>query len=284
MEEEENKIKGGVIIMGSLFWENEKNCVKGKEAEGRARRVWRKNNLDISKTKTIPLPIRYGRFSGKDNRENTYTMVLSRDYLNRLGTALVVPFKKPFLINGKTKIREQIKNLAKVEGIQRANQKVFAKCWSAISIWINPNSQYFEQLRNYWLKNIVRNKKNIYGYSGKSYEWTDGTLLDKDVQLQLSIVSDLDFLLCTYILPKYTDTPNYNDCDRVQNMGNGYPTAEMIGKAIAASQPPYITYFAENIVNGIVTADDEEIFKYTPKTYYVRTYASRILTDGFFSC
>ena len=41
----------------------------------------------------------------------------------------------------------------------------------------------------------------------------------------------------------------------------------MIGEAISNSKPPYVTYFAENRVNGIVTADDEELFKFLPKTY-----------------
>ena len=68
-------------------------------------------------------------------------------------------------------------------------------------MWVNPNSQYFNQLKNYWLKNVVGKRDNagnfIYGYSGKNYEWSDGTLLDQNFQLQLPIVSDLDFLLCT---------------------------------------------------------------------------------------
>ncbi len=254
--------------MGSLFWEDERNCVRGKENEkvGRARRTWRENNLDLSQTKRIPMPIRYGRISSEDSRKSTYTMVLSRDYLNRLGTALVVPFRKPFLINEKTKIREQIKKLAKVEGIQKTKEKVFAKCWSAISTWINPNNQYSNQLRNYWVHNIVG--RNVHGYANKNFGWSDGTLLDNDFQLQLPITSDLDFLLCTYMLPKYKNITPYRECgDRVQNMQNVYPSAQMIGKAIAASTPPYITYFAENRVNGIITADDEEIFKYISKTY-----------------
>ncbi len=240
-----NEIKGGVIIMGSLFWEDEKNCVKGKEEVGKKRRIWRENNLDLSQTKRIPLPIRYGRISSQDSRKSTYTMVLSREYLKHLGTALVVPFRNSFLINEKTKIREQIIRLAKVEGIQKDNQEMFAKCWSAISIWINPNSQYLNQLRNYWLKNII--EKQTHEYSGKCYEWSDGTLLDNNFQLQLPIVSELDFLLCTYILPKYSNTQNYQECSgRIQNMTQDYPTSQMIGEAISSSNPPYVTYFAEN--------------------------------------
>lgn len=258
MKKVNHTIKGGVIVMGSLFWEDEKNCVQGKEKEGLARRIWRRNNLDLPQKKKVQLPIRYGRFSGADNRKNTYTMVFSRDYLTRLGTGLVIPFKKNFLLNQKTKIREQIKRLAKVEGIRKVNETVLAKCWSAVSIWINPNSQCHDLIRNYWLRNIVG--QNKHGYSGKSYEWSDGTLLDQNFQLQLQIGSDLDFLLCTYILPKYEEVANYNDCRRTQNMQSGYPTSQMIGEAISKSG--YSTYFCQNRVSGIVTADDDEIFKH----------------------
>ena len=259
--------------MGSLFWEDEKNCVRGNEEVGRARRIWRKNNLDLSQTERIPMPTRYGRISSEKSRKSTYTMILSRYYLTKLGTALVVPFKENFLINKKTKIKEQIKRLAKVEGIQGNNQRVFAKCWGAISVWINPNSQYLDQLRNYWINNIINkidsNGSDIHGYQGKHYSWNDGTLLDNNFQLQLPIISDLDFLLCTYISPKYENTDDADkECgNRAQNMRKDYPTAQMIGEAISNSKPPYVTYFAENRVNGIVTADDEEIFKFIPKTY-----------------
>lgn len=257
-------IKGGVIIMGSLFWENEKNCVKGKETEGKARRRWRESNLDVKQTKQLLLPVRYGRFSGKKNRKETYTMVLSRDYLKKLGTGLVVPFKRNFLLNEKTKIKEQIERLAIVEGIQKGSRKVFAKCWGAVTIWINPNSIYLDQIKNYWKNNIIG--RNIYGYQRKSYEWSDGTLLDNSFQLQLPISSNLDFLLCTYILPKYEEYPvGVNDCDRIQNMHHGYPTPKMIGEAIVNST--YVTYFSENRVNGIGTFDDEEIFRYISKIY-----------------
>ncbi len=257
MEEEENKIKGGVIIMGSLFWENEKNCVAGKEKDSRARRRWRELNLDLSKKQNIRVPIRYGRFSGKENRENTYTMVLSREYLKRLGTALVVPFNRVFSIKEKGKIREQIKRLARVEGIQKGKEKVLAKNWSAVTIWINPKSNYFNEIRNYWQKHIIGSCFN-YGYTGKNYEWSDGSLLDDSFQLQLPIETNFDFLLCTYILPKFKEGDD--DRNRTINKNQGYPDVKTIGQAIADSG--YSTYFCQNRVSEIVTTDDDKIFKH----------------------
>jgi hypothetical protein len=265
MTQNTNSIKGGVIIMGSLFWENEKNCVEGKEIEGKVRREWRELNLK-TETQSIRVPTRYGRFSGKKNRKETYTMVLSREYLERLGTALVVPFKELFSLTEeaeKEKITSQLKELSKVEGIFESPNNLLAKDWSAISIWINPNSSYHDEIKTYWQTDIITNSIN--GYANKNYEWSDGTLLDKNFQLQLPIASDFDFLLCTYMLPRYERGDV--DSDRQKNLSKGYPTAQMIGEAISTSNPPYVTYFAENRVNGITTSDDEEIFKHIPKIY-----------------
>jgi hypothetical protein len=264
MTKEENKIKGGVIIMGSLFWENEKNCVEGKESEGKARREWRESNLELSKTQSIRIPCRYGRFSGKGNRKETYTMVLSREYLEKLGTALVVPFNSLFSLKEdaeKEKIYEQMIKLSDVEGIYKSPNNLLAKDWAAITIWINPNSVYYDEIKKYWQVDIIGNSNN--GYTDKNYGWSDGSLLDKNFQLQLPIDVDFDFLICTYILPRYKK--NDEDKHRERTLSQGYPTPEMIGKAIKNSG--YSSYLFQNRISGIVTADDDEIFKHTIKIY-----------------
>src|SRR5438552_16797208 len=80
LPEKNIQIHGGVAILGSLFWEDESNCVSGQEIKGKLRKRWRDDNLDITKTIAISLPVRYGRFSSKANRKETYTMVLSNEY------------------------------------------------------------------------------------------------------------------------------------------------------------------------------------------------------------
>lgn len=253
---EENNIKGGVIIMGSLFWEDETNCVADKEKEGKARRKWREKHLDMSKKEIIEVPIRYGRHSDWDNRRNTYTMVLSRHYLTRLGTAYVVPFKEKFSLNNTLNINWQIKRLAKVEGIYRTNSRVLAKHWAAIAIWFNPegNDIQLQILREYWVKNIINKPNN--GYAGKNYDWLDGSLIDNNYQLELPIDTKLDFLLCTYIKPKF----NNADSDVNPPVNRQYPNAQTISNAIVNNN--YSTYFDQNRQNEIITADDEIILQH----------------------
>jgi hypothetical protein len=80
-------IKGGVIIQGSLFWEDENNCIQDEEGkqkvqrEGKERREWRENHLNIKDAFLIPFPIRYGRCSS--SRLCTYTMVIQKIVLKK---------------------------------------------------------------------------------------------------------------------------------------------------------------------------------------------------------
>ena len=67
-------LNAGILIIGSLLWDDE-------------RRAWRDARLEMGLAETVMAPIRYGRLSGK-RRGHTYTMVFSR--LCQAGQAKVV--------------------------------------------------------------------------------------------------------------------------------------------------------------------------------------------------
>ena len=117
------EIRGGVIIQGSLLWENEHNCISGDEEKGKARSVWRENHLNLNDSFPIPFPIRYGRCSS--SRLCTYTMVMSREYLSeaKIGQAKVVPFQKTYQSSNLAEITSEIEELTKVEGISSGGKK-----------------------------------------------------------------------------------------------------------------------------------------------------------------
>lgn len=242
------EIKGGVIIQGSLFWENEHNCIPGDEVKGKARKEWRENHLDLNACFPIPFPIRYGRCSS--SRLCTYTMVMSKDYLanDKIGQAKVAPFHKTFQTSNLAEITTELKELTIVEGISPSG-KYFASGFSAIAIWINPNSRFKTDLETYWNGLMTQ-----YGYQNNyTYNWSDGTLITADYKLDLNLeVKDLDFLLLTYMQPKH----------RVLSLEQQqqYPTPKEIAEEIRRTG--YSTYFCQNRVSGIITSDDEEIFKH----------------------
>lgn len=254
-------LKGGVIIIGSLFWEDENNSVKGQEEKGKFRNGWRDNNLKMKQAFAIPLPVRYGRFSSKKNRKETYTMVLSKEYCKdgKMGRGLVVPFKKA--ISQFEDFYQQAEKLAEAEVIydNADSPKLVANWGAAVALWINPQSKRQQQVKKFWKK--IRSKKSDLGYakSTDDFTWEDGSLLKKDYSLKLKdIESDLDFLFCTYIKPKHKE-------EQKNNPGHEeYPEPKEIADAMLASG--YQTYFCQNRASGIVTSDDNEIISFLAKS------------------
>ena len=63
------KLKGGVIIIGSLLWQDDLKL----NTNDKIRYNWRNTSLNLSEKILVKLPIRYGRYSDG----NIYTMVFS---------------------------------------------------------------------------------------------------------------------------------------------------------------------------------------------------------------
>ena len=81
-------LKGGVIIIGSLLWQDYLN-----EEDDKVRLNWRTLHLEYERRILVKLPIRYGRLSTKLGNVVT-TMVFSNKMKNKKGLGYVIPFKK----------------------------------------------------------------------------------------------------------------------------------------------------------------------------------------------
>lgn len=260
MEEVENKIKGGVIIIGSLFWENGRNCLKNQTSInlGKLRTEWRNKYLRISKKKQIKLPIRYGKTS--NTRKNTYTIVWSRERLGSNSSGLVIPFKDKIDFNKKGVLETQVIEMAKAEGIYKLTGNYshrLATDWAVMSIWIkdtahrpnilaewqaivNTNSFAFHLIRN--------NPYRVRSYA--DYSWNNNILLNQNFELiDVDINTDLHFLLLAYTKADYVNQNNQED----------YPNPKTIADNFKRNR--YKTYFNRNHNNKIITADNEEILK-----------------------
>ena len=242
-------IKGGVILIGSLFWENEKNAIQRPESMllARKRRIWRKKNLLIRKRVKHRLPIQYGRSSS--SRDDTYTMVFSNSTMKCQGQGIVIPYRHIFNFQNFSEFKKQALMLADVEGItQNETNELLVRSWGCIGIYVNQHSKYHSKVKKFWetLKLLDNGyvKRKSSGYSFRN----ENSLLNEDFTLNKEVVIDtnLDFLFFTYIKPKH-----------LTNNLHQYPTPQEIAAII--NQSGYKTYFTENVKSQILTYNDKAI-------------------------
>lgn len=142
--------KGGLLIIGSLFWQDDSTDTPGDNV----RKNWRDERLNMNDKKFVAAPIRYGRYSNSKYRKNEnelYTMVFSGevDTIDKLGTAWLVPFKKP-TVNSKDIIKE-IEELSVAEGIFNKSYPYYFKDWGFVSIKMKENFILRKDIENYYV-------------------------------------------------------------------------------------------------------------------------------------
>jgi hypothetical protein len=231
-------LKGGVLIIGSLLWDDALNN------NDKIRKKWRKMRLQSDKKILVKLPIRYGRLSNN----NIFTMLFSMncERYNQYGTGYIIPFKSnPF--NTHRQMLYEAKALAKAEGIPER-----LECsWGKVSIIFNPklSQELKERVLNVW-------KLKFHKLDQKDYRLgNEKPCLNKNFELSISwpkcifsrsrsVLSELDFLLATATKPNKKD----------------YPTSLDIAAKVRQDKIRY--YFAQNIQSGITTFQDREIIKY----------------------
>lgn len=234
------KLNGAVLLIGSLAWENEQNAIDPNV--GKLRDNWRRDNLKMEKAISVKAPIRYGRKSS--SRKNTFTMVFSES-IPVEGSALLVPFKLQVdsADNFKTVFEEALK-LAEAEGINKNDGNLY-KSWGTVALkvtdsFFQKHSELAEELKKKWgeyFNGIIKDQD--YRVSETSCV-TSNSLANFNINGENSF----DFFLCTAIRPERSV----------------YPTAKEIANQMQLSG--YFTYFKENIKNGIITFQDEEIMSY----------------------
>lgn len=239
------KLKGGVLIIGSLYWQADRDR-KGDNI----RENWRNRHLDMSAAKNVPVPIRYGRFSGKpEKRDRTYTMVfdntLAKD--TEYGQAKAVPFSnQPF--TSFREIKAEVKDLSEVEGgaccnfIKGSTRKNPA--WCVCGIAFNPYvpAAIKESILEQWDAQL---RKNLIGYSVFS-EAPELYSLKLSGELDIpwpSECDELDFLIATSTRLQHEDK------------STNWPSIEEIANWADRERE----YFSPNREKEIFTFQDKEI-------------------------
>ena len=249
-----------MIIIGSLFWDKSSERIK-----------WR-TQLDIAKKVKAPLPICYGRKSG-EGRHRTYTMIFSNNLKDsELGTALIIPFKKPFTV---TDFSDRMIDISAAEGIDETRGRVF-KGWGTVCIAINPSiaEDKRKRIQKLWQELITANRTSLrgnqtqpnlseYGVTGEK------TSVDNDLNLTIELddlfknsLRELDIVIAT------SNAIRLNDDNEIK-----YPSIKQIARAIFENN--YYDYLILNRFNGITTHQDKKIMRTLKRRYRVRLSEKR---------
>ena len=194
------KLKGGVIIIGSLAWDDHLD----RKASDNLRKAWRKQYLSDTATVT-KVPIRYGRESEK--RGDTYTMIFSKSCEDSLGQGLIRPFNSDIIsFEG---LQLQAIALAGAEGIYKKGNLRLTSSWGSIGLLINPN--LIE--KDFASKELIqKNWSDIYytynaTFIAANYKMSDEEISPITDKGFLNInwqeeMKDYDILLATPVVPK----------------------------------------------------------------------------------
>lgn len=237
MNNENINLKGGVLIIGSLLWQDHLN-----EVGDDIRKTWRANHLLTEQKIMVKVPIRYGRYSAKSR---IYTMTFSKAVTQKkLGTAYFVPFRNENLLNTEQLHQEAIA-LSAAEGMNNN----FVANWGAV-LGVAINEQKIDKkskvvLTNFWRDKLSANNNFHHetfkiNKSESSCIKANGILNFKwirpvDSRQQKSLDS-YDFFMATATKP--TD----------------YPSLKTLAENVKNDKTRY--YFIENYKNGITTFQD----------------------------
>ena len=230
-------LKGGVLIIGSLLWQDYLNKI-GDDI----RKNWRAGHLLTDKKIMVKVPIRYGRYSQKNK---IYTMTFSKS-VSRLkyGTGYFIPFSKKFMSTSDD-ILNEARALSEAEGM---NKKFVANWGAALGILFNEKNidgKAKSYLTGLWKEKITA-QKNFNHQSFKNYK-TETPCIKANGQLnfgwvkpvderQAKLLNSYDFLLATATQP------------------TEYPTLKALAANIISDEERF--YFIENYKNGITTFQD----------------------------
>ncbi len=246
------QLKGGVIIIGSLLWQDDLN------ENDKGRYNWRNTSLNLGGKILARLPIRYGRYSNG----NIYTMVFSTncEKTKRLGTGYIVPFKRNSIEHLDVLIGEA-RMMAKAEGMKSKFVGGTNPIWASMGILINKkkvDQKIYEQILLRWAKEY---KTDGGGKDSSEYRVGKEKLsISKKGELQIhwpnsfdkgeeSRIEEIDFLIAASTKPKN------------QQQGNTkYPSSNEIATSVRNDLNR--RYFMNNFQHRITTFQDNSVINH----------------------
>ncbi len=227
----------GVLIIGSLYWDDERN-----------RKWWRSERLDFSASRSVRAPIRYGRQSG--SRGKSYTMVfsaaLARDE-SKLGDAIFVPCKQR--VRQVKHLVDEAEYLWAAERNSSTSNGCISANWGCVALALHPSRPIPQDLRKGWTTRISHEKN--YGRLKHATD-EDAIVTESGVlkvpwpQYTKGTPLEVDALLVTATCPTLID--------------GRYPSAKQVADAWRTNEGrKHVHYFWKNKEHNISTFQDAEI-------------------------
>ncbi len=219
-------MNAGVLIIGSLFWDSKPHRIE-----------WRNNHLDIEKSVKVAVPICYGRISR--SRGNTYTMTFRQD--ESLGKAIFVPFVSR--ISTVDDLIEKSSALWDAEQATKRTTGTIGSSWGVVGALFKNEHQLSNEWVNYFQSQV--NKEKGIEFSSRSCINENGFLCIPWLKVVNEISSlDTDIIFATVIKPE-----------------NTLPDPSLVANAWVSQNDGYEEYFFKNIISGIRTPEDLDIWK-----------------------
>jgi hypothetical protein len=162
MEEKFFKLRGGVLIIGSLLWQDHVVIA----ARDEKRKKWRAEYLLADRKIMVNTPIRYGRMS--KGSPGQYTMVFSNGCArSKQGTGYFVPFSNQ-VIRSWDDLEKEAKALSGAEGMDGnfvSVERGTANVWCVLGLLLNPEhlpKNKADSLVSKWASWIKASGRKVY--------------------------------------------------------------------------------------------------------------------------
>jgi hypothetical protein len=290
-------MKGGVLIIGSLLWQDGST----DKPWDNTRRLWRDNHLKMETRQKVYVPIRYGRYSNKNEypiriindhssdvfQINTnilqrskndsdfvvgnyvnelYTMTYSTECdsdFNKMGTAFLIELNKKFSLEKEDFIDEltkEVKALSKAEGIYNSEDNYFTTKWGMVSVLVNEESKMSEAIYELWQEKIDIEEITNPNYYKRFKQGEENSVVNQDGTLNIAEIKTVEGkeVFSDYdFILTSVTVPKSKNQPKKRENGQ-YPTSSQIGEF---AQIDLRRYFQNNVKNGITTFQDAEIQK-----------------------
>ena len=229
----DEKIRIGVLMIGSLYWSTRRH-----------REKWRRKRLDMAAMQHVSVPIRYGRRSA--GWSCSFTMVFSTELRDdQLGRGILVPCRSDDLLR-------EVTALWTAETPDGENpEKRISAGWGCVALLQNSERPISKQLRDQWTWRV--SQEPCYGKLNSAN--------GEEV-----VVDDSGFLKIAWPTTDTGTDPGFDvilaTATNPTIVGGEYPPVEdiaaawRVGKGKADGR-----YFRNNRCHGIRTFQDEKIAK-----------------------